>query len=100
MATTRGRCSAPDPNPGLSAALDQGKPSSFRHGGVLSPASRLGYNRVDVPANGEGVMSITVEAIYENGVLKPAHPLPFMEREHVQVFVRRSNQLADQTYGM
>jgi predicted DNA-binding antitoxin AbrB/MazE fold protein len=32
-------------------------------------------------------MSITVEAIYENGVLKPAQPLPLQERETVRVTV-------------
>jgi predicted DNA-binding antitoxin AbrB/MazE fold protein len=32
-------------------------------------------------------MSLTVEAIYENGVLKPAHPLPLKEHEKVQIVV-------------
>jgi predicted DNA-binding antitoxin AbrB/MazE fold protein len=32
-------------------------------------------------------MAITVEAIYENGVLKPEEPLPFKEREKVIVTV-------------
>lgn len=32
-------------------------------------------------------MSITVEAIYENGVLRPAQPLPLAEHERVQVTV-------------
>lgn len=45
-------------------------------------------------------MPIIVEAIYENGVLKPAQPLPLKEREHVQVTVRRATSVADQTYGM
>jgi len=30
-------------------------------------------------------MTITVQATYENGVLKPAQPLPLNEREQVQV---------------
>ena len=30
-------------------------------------------------------MAITVEAIYENGVLKPDQPLPLKERERVRV---------------
>jgi predicted DNA-binding antitoxin AbrB/MazE fold protein len=32
-------------------------------------------------------MSLTVEAVYENGVLKPAQPLPLKEREKVRVTV-------------
>ena len=32
-------------------------------------------------------MSITVEAVYENGVLKPVQPLPFKERERLRVSV-------------
>ena len=32
-------------------------------------------------------MSITFEAVYENGVLKPAQPLPFKERERIRVSV-------------
>ncbi len=32
-------------------------------------------------------MNLTVEAIYENGVLKPAQPLPLKERETVQITV-------------
>ena len=32
-------------------------------------------------------MSLTVEAVYEDGVLKPAHPLPLQEHERVQVTV-------------
>jgi predicted DNA-binding antitoxin AbrB/MazE fold protein len=30
-------------------------------------------------------MTLTVEAIYENGVLKPAQPLPLRERARVQI---------------
>ena len=33
-------------------------------------------------------MTITVEATYENGVLKPVWPLPLMEHEKVQVIVQ------------
>jgi predicted DNA-binding antitoxin AbrB/MazE fold protein len=33
-------------------------------------------------------MSITVEAIYENGVLKPAQPLPLQEHEKVRITVQ------------
>jgi predicted DNA-binding antitoxin AbrB/MazE fold protein len=45
-------------------------------------------------------MAITVEAVYENGVLKPAQPLPFKEHEKVQVTVCASvSKLAD-LYGI
>ena len=30
-------------------------------------------------------MTLTIEATYENGVLKPTQPLPLNEREQVQV---------------
>jgi predicted DNA-binding antitoxin AbrB/MazE fold protein len=32
-------------------------------------------------------MSITVEAVYENGVLKPVQPLPLKEHEKVRIIV-------------
>jgi len=32
-------------------------------------------------------MTLTVEAVYENGVLKPAQPLPLQEHERVRVTV-------------
>jgi predicted DNA-binding antitoxin AbrB/MazE fold protein len=45
-------------------------------------------------------MPLTVEAIYENGVLKPAVPLPLTEHEKVRLTVMRESSLVDQTYGM
>jgi len=45
-------------------------------------------------------MSITVEAVYENGVLKPSEPLPLKEHERVSVTVRPAVSLARQTAGM
>ena len=33
-------------------------------------------------------MTLTVEAIYENGVLKPLQPLPFKEHEKVRITVK------------
>lgn len=42
-------------------------------------------------------MSITVEAIYEDGVLKPVQPLPLQEHEAVRVTVEPAQQsLAEQ----
>lgn len=32
-------------------------------------------------------MAITIEAVYENGVLKPSQPLPFKEHEKVNITV-------------
>jgi predicted DNA-binding antitoxin AbrB/MazE fold protein len=38
-------------------------------------------------------MAITVEATYENGVLKPAQPLPLAENERVRLAVHRSTDI-------
>ncbi len=45
-------------------------------------------------------MNLTIQATYENGVLRPDQPLPLEEREHVRVTIHRSDSLADHTYGM
>jgi predicted DNA-binding antitoxin AbrB/MazE fold protein len=45
-------------------------------------------------------MAITIEAVYENGVLKPAQPLPLKEHERVRVTVEAESILVQQTYGM
>jgi predicted DNA-binding antitoxin AbrB/MazE fold protein len=45
-------------------------------------------------------MAITVEAVYENGVLKPVKPLPFQENERVQVTVHRAVSRVRQTAGL
>jgi predicted DNA-binding antitoxin AbrB/MazE fold protein len=45
-------------------------------------------------------MTLTVEAVYENGVLKLTQPLPLREREKVQVTVLTQPSVAQQTYGM
>jgi predicted DNA-binding antitoxin AbrB/MazE fold protein len=45
-------------------------------------------------------MAITVEAIYENGVLKPAQPLPLQEHERVQVTVHPTQSIARESAGM
>ena len=37
-------------------------------------------------------MTLTVEAIYENGVLKPIQPLPFKEHERVTLTVQRARR--------
>jgi predicted DNA-binding antitoxin AbrB/MazE fold protein len=45
-------------------------------------------------------MSITVEATYENGVLKPLQPLPLQEHEKVKVTIHTGISVAEQTAGM
>jgi predicted DNA-binding antitoxin AbrB/MazE fold protein len=44
-------------------------------------------------------MAIIVEAIYENGVLKPAQPLPLKEHEKVRVTVQTAVDLVRSTAG-
>jgi len=41
-------------------------------------------------------MSITVEAVYENGVLRPVQPLPFSEHEKVRVRVEPAERSSEQ----
>ena len=45
-------------------------------------------------------MSITVTAVYENGVLKPAEPLPFKEHEQVRITVEPTTSRALRSYGI
>ena len=45
-------------------------------------------------------MTLTVEAVYENGVLKPAQPLPLKEHEAVQVTIQPKTNWVARTYGI
>jgi predicted DNA-binding antitoxin AbrB/MazE fold protein len=36
-------------------------------------------------------MTLTIEAIYENGVLKPSQPLPLKEHEKVRITVEQGD---------
>jgi predicted DNA-binding antitoxin AbrB/MazE fold protein len=45
-------------------------------------------------------MAINVDAIYEDGVLKPAKPLPLKEHEKVRVTIQTEVSVAAQTAGM
>ncbi len=45
-------------------------------------------------------MPITIEAVYENGVLKPAQPLPLHEHEKVQITVVAATSRVRQTAGL
>jgi len=42
-------------------------------------------------------MTLTVEATYENGVLKPAQPLPLREREKVELVIRTPQSPSETT---
>jgi predicted DNA-binding antitoxin AbrB/MazE fold protein len=45
-------------------------------------------------------MAITVEAVYENGVLKPVQRLPFQEHERLQITVAPKSSWVQETAGM
>ncbi len=45
-------------------------------------------------------MPLTVEAIYENGVLKPTGPLPLKEHEKVRVTIEPAENWVQATAGM
>jgi predicted DNA-binding antitoxin AbrB/MazE fold protein len=45
-------------------------------------------------------MTITVEAVYENGVLKPSEPLPWKEGERVRVVISSLDSPILRAYGM
>ena len=42
-------------------------------------------------------MPLTVEAIYENGVLRPAQPLPLKEQQRVQVTIAPATNWVQET---
>jgi predicted DNA-binding antitoxin AbrB/MazE fold protein len=45
-------------------------------------------------------MAITIEAVYENGVLKPVQPLPLREHETVEVTVVTKRNWVEETAGI
>jgi len=45
-------------------------------------------------------MELSIEATYENGVLKPAEALPLAEHERVRVVICPAASWVDRTYGM
>ncbi len=45
-------------------------------------------------------MTITIEAIYENGVLRPTRPLPLKEQEMVRITIEPDLSWAERTAGM
>ena len=61
-------------------------------GGILQLVSRF-LSRATM-------MTLTIEATYENGVLKPAQPLPLKEQERVQITVHTASDWVTETAGM
>jgi predicted DNA-binding antitoxin AbrB/MazE fold protein len=45
-------------------------------------------------------MSLTIEAVYEDGVLKPIQPLPFKEHERVEITVQPKAGWVERTAGI
>lgn len=45
-------------------------------------------------------MTITVEATYENGLLRPVKPLPLKEREQVQLTIHTAVSRVQATAGL
>lgn len=45
-------------------------------------------------------MAITVEAVYENGMLKPVEPLSLTERQRVQITVHTAVSRVESTFGL
>lgn len=43
---------------------------------------------------------LVVEATYENGVLKPAEPLPLAEHQQVRITIEPANNLVRATAGL
>jgi predicted DNA-binding antitoxin AbrB/MazE fold protein len=61
----------------------------------------FGYNWLNTCLLFGGLfMAITVEATYENGVLKPVKPLPLKEHEKVEITIKPSSSWVQETYGI
>ena len=45
-------------------------------------------------------MTLTIEAVYENGVLKPTQPLPLNEHEKVRITIEPSESPLLRAYGI
>lgn len=45
-------------------------------------------------------MTLTIQATYEDGVLKPAQPLPLKEHEKVRITIEPELSWAERTAGM
>jgi predicted DNA-binding antitoxin AbrB/MazE fold protein len=49
---------------------------------------------------GVPIMNITIEATYENGVLKPDQPLPLQEHDKVRITVHTPTNWVQETAGI
>src|SRR5258708_4572002 len=66
-----------------------------------APAGRILQGLLSCPHfPGAGAMTITVEATYENGVLRPAQPLPFKEHARVEITIKGAPSRVRQTAGL
>jgi predicted DNA-binding antitoxin AbrB/MazE fold protein len=45
-------------------------------------------------------MSITIEAIVENGLLRPIEPLPLAENEQVRITIEPKDNWVQESYGI
>ncbi len=45
-------------------------------------------------------MAFIIEAVYENGVLKPTRPLPLKEHEQVRITIQSATSWVEETYGI
>jgi predicted DNA-binding antitoxin AbrB/MazE fold protein len=64
------------------------------------PAAAAVYSSKTPAVPQEVAMAITVEAVYENGMLKPDRPLPLQEHERVQITVASKSNWVQQTRGI
>jgi len=58
------------------------------------------YNGEVSSRRGESIMAVTIEAVYENGVLKPSQPLPWKEGERVRIAVSSLDSPILKAYGI
>jgi predicted DNA-binding antitoxin AbrB/MazE fold protein len=45
-------------------------------------------------------MPLTIEAVYENGVIRPVQPLPLKEQERVQLTIVPRTSWVQETFGI
>ena len=45
-------------------------------------------------------MTLTIQATYENGVLRPAQPLPLREQEQVRIIIQSELGWAERSAGL
>jgi predicted DNA-binding antitoxin AbrB/MazE fold protein len=67
---------------------------------AVRPGSAYTMDGVRSSCPGGQAMPLTVEAVYENGVLKPTQPLPLEEHARVRVTIQTERTWAERTAGM